>query len=154
MPRCYQLIGVPGSGKSTWVANQNWTGACVIVSTDAHVEAYAAEQGKTYNEVFRDYMKTATALMTEDVHRAREAGQDVIWDQTSMSVKSRRNKFRMLPNYEHIAVVFRTPDREEHARRLANRPGKLIPESVIASMIANYEEPSEEEGFSEIWFAA
>ena len=99
MPRCYQLIGVPGSGKSTWVSNQDWARDCVIVSTDAHVEAYATEQGKTYNEVFREYMPTAAALMAEQVHQAREAGLDVIWDQTSMNVKSRRRKFRMLPDY-------------------------------------------------------
>lgn len=153
MPRCYQLIGVPGSGKSTWVSNQDWARDCVIVGTDAHVEAYAAEQGKTYNEVFREYMPTAAALMAEQVHQAREAGLDVIWDQTSMNVKSRRRKFRMLPDYEHVAVVFAVPEAQEHRRRLDSRPGKSIPDSVVSSMIASYEAPTEEEGFAEIWFA-
>jgi hypothetical protein len=31
--------------------------------------------------------------------------------------------------------------------------GKEIPEHVIASMIASWEEPTLEEGFKEIWFA-
>ena len=38
MPKCYQLIGIPGSGKSTWISNQDWAEDCVVVSTDTHVE--------------------------------------------------------------------------------------------------------------------
>ena len=153
MPKCYQLIGVPGAGKSTWVKNQEWANSCVVVSTDEFVEDYAKEVGSTYNEVFDDYMPTAVNLMAEKVVRAREAGKDIIWDQTSMSVKSRKRKFNMLRNYEHIAVVFATPEKEELDRRLASRPGKNIPDHVIRSMIDNYDAPTEEEGFKEIWFA-
>ena len=56
MPKCYQMIGVPGSGKSTWIRNQIWALGLTVISTDAFVEAYAATQGKTYNQVFQDYM--------------------------------------------------------------------------------------------------
>ena len=34
MSKCYQLVGVPGSGKSTWIAAQEWAKDCVVVSTD------------------------------------------------------------------------------------------------------------------------
>ena len=76
----------------------------------------------------------------------------IIWDQTSTTVKSRARKFNMLPDYEHVAVVFKTPEHKELMRRLMSRPGKEIPEHVIASMIASWEDPTEEEGFSEIWY--
>jgi predicted kinase len=89
--------------------------------------------------------------MAKEVVAARELGRDIIWDQTSTSVKSRRRKFSMLPDYEHIAVVFKTPEHTELMRRLMNRPGKEIPDHVIASMIASWDEPTEEEGFKEIW---
>jgi len=153
MPKCYQLVGVPGSGKSTWVSNQEWARDCVVVSTDDFVEEYAKEQGKTYSEVFTDYMPTAVKLMADKVVQAREAGKDIIWDQTSTTVKSRVRKFNMLPDYEHIAVLFRTPEHKELIRRLWSRPGKEIPEHVIASMIASWEEPTTEEGFTSIWYA-
>ena len=58
----------------------------------------------------------------------------------------------MLPNYEHIAVVFRCPDADELMRRLDSRPGKVIPLDVIEGMVKNFEVPSEEEGFKEIWY--
>ena len=153
-PKCYQLIGVPGAGKSTWIKDQIWALGLTVVSTDAFVEDYARAQGKTYSEVFTDYMPTAVDLMAEQVVRARELGHTVIWDQTSTTISSRAKKFRMLPDYEHIAVVFRTPEHTELMRRLASRwdAGKIIPEHVIASMIASWEEPTEEEGFMEIWY--
>ena len=151
IPKCYQLVGVAASGKSTWIKDQIWALGLTIVSTDAFVEDYARAQGKTYSEVFTEYMPTAVGLMAEQVIFTREHGHTVIWDQTSTTVKSRARKFHMLPDYEHIAVVFKTPDHTELMRRLMSRPGKEIPDHVIASMIASWEMPTEEEGFTEIW---
>jgi hypothetical protein len=152
MPKCYQLVGVPASGKSTWITNQEWASECAYISTDKHVDAYAELHAKTYSEVFKDYMPSAVKLMADDVIEARETGKDIIWDQTSTTVLSRTRKFNMLLDYEHIAVVFRTPPRDELDVRLSGRPGKHIPTNVIDSMIENWEEPTEEEGFKEIWY--
>ena len=152
MPKCYQLIGVPASGKSTWVKNQDWADECAYISTDHHVERQAELEGKTYSEVFVDFMPFAVKLMADDVVKAREAGKDIIWDQTSTTIKSRARKFNMLRDYEHIAVVFKTPEHTELFRRLGSRPGKDIPDHVIASMIAGWDEPTEDEGFTEIWY--
>lgn len=153
MPTAYILVGVPASGKSSWVRAQKWANECAYISTDFHVEQYAKEQGKTYSEVFDEYMTTAIELMIADVHHAMEHGKDIIWDQTSTTVLSRKRKFRMLEGYKMIAVVFRTPSPEEHQRRLNSRPGKVIPESVLESMIHTFEIPTEEEGFNEVWYA-
>lgn len=152
MNKLYVLVGVPGSGKSTWVKNQKWADQCVVVSTDEFVEDYAKECGQTYSEVFDDYMPTAVKLMADKVVRAREAGKDIIWDQTSTSVATRAKKIRMLPDYYKIAVVFNKPDDEELKRRLASRPGKNVPWAVIDQMWGSWEDPTEEEGFNEIWY--
>ena len=153
MAKCYQLIGVPGSGKSTWIKNQDWAENCIVVSTDEFVEDYAKEVGSTYSEVFDDYMPTAVKLMADKVVRAREQGKDIIWDQTSTTEGARRKKFNMLPDYEHIAVVFATPEPAELVMRLDSRydSGKIIPDQVVQDMINNWEEPTLEEGFNEIW---
>ena len=152
MAKCYQLIGIPGSGKSTWITNQDWTATCAVVSTDKWVEIYAKEVGKTYSQVFTDFMPTAVELMAKEVVAHREMDRDIIWDQTSTTLKSRARKFAMLPDYEHIAVVFKTPEHKELIRRLSSRPGKEIPEHVIASMIASWDEPTLDEGFMEICY--
>ena len=153
MAKCYQLIGVPAAGKSTWIKSQDWAKDLPVVSTDNFVEAYAKEQGKTYNEVFKDYMPIAVRLMANQALVCQANGLDVIWDQTSTTVNSRRKKFNTLPKYEHIAVVFKTPEPDELARRLASRPGKNIPDHVMRSMIDGFQVPTEDEGFSQIWYA-
>ena len=151
MPTCYQLIGVPAAGKSTWLNSQNWIGGMEYVSTDYHVHEYAKLQGKTYREVFEEYMPTAVDLMAQEVVAARTAGRDILWDQTSTTVKSRARKFRMLPDYCHIAVVFSTPEIAVLKERLASRVEQPIPWEVVQGMIDNFEYPTEEEGFKEIW---
>lgn len=152
MPKAYILVGVPGSGKSTWVNNQEWAKNCAYISTDKIVEEYATSQGKTYTEVFEDYMPTAVTLMSSQVQLARQQGRDIIWDQTSTTVVTRKKKFRMLPDYYHIAIVFPIPDKEELTRRLNSRPGKIIPADVVESMIYRFQTPTEDEGFKEIWY--
>jgi predicted kinase len=122
----------------------------VVVSTDDHVERYAQSVGKTYSDVFAQYMPTAIQLMADDVVRARDAGRDIIWDQTSTTVNTRRKKFNMLPNYRHIAVVFETPPLDVLKKRLASRPGKVIPDDVVSMMIRNFTPPTVEEGYTEV----
>lgn len=151
MPKCYQLVGVPGSGKSTWIKDQIWALGLNIVSTDVWVEDYAKRMAKTYSEVFTEYMPIAVKLMADHVVKCRENNHDIIWDQTSTTVASRRRKFRMLPDYEHIAVVFGTPTTDELVSRLAGRAGKDVPWEVVQGMIDNFEMPTEDEGFIEIW---
>ena len=157
-PKCYQLIGVPASGKSTWYKNQDWLGddkkEHKYVSTDQHVEGYAQDQGKTYSEVFAEYMPTAIKQMMVNVNLAAAFQIDIVWDQTSTTIASRARKFNALngSNYEHIAIVFRTPDLDVLKERLASRPGKEIPWEVVQGMLDNWEEPTLEEGFKEIWY--
>jgi predicted kinase len=154
MPTCHQLIGVPGSGKSTWIKNQEWAKDCAIVSTDMWVELEAERVGKTYSEIFDEYMPKAVKLMANHVELARDKGMDIIWDQTSTTIASRRRKFNMLKDYRHIAVVFKTPEPEELARRLASRPGKTIPDHVMRQMIEGFDPVELEEGYSEIWYGS
>lgn len=152
-PRLYVLVGVPGSGKSTWVEKQAWAKDCAYVSTDKWIEGHAEAMGKTYSEVFDEFMPQAVQMMSKDVVEAQAVGKDIVWDQTSTTVMSRKRKFMMLPEYYAIAIVFKTPEKEELEKRLASRPGKNIPKNVMQSMISKFEMPTKEEGFREIWFA-
>lgn len=151
--KLYVLVGVPGSGKSTWIKNQDWAIGIPVVSTDFYIDEYAIQQGKTYNEVFEERMPVAVRLMANQVLVCKANNRDIIWDQTSTSVKARKKKFNMLPDYYKIAVVFKTPEPEELERRLSSRPGKNIPRSVQLSMAEQLEKspPTLEEGFDEIW---
>ena len=151
MTTLYVLVGVPGSGKTTWIGRQmfDWTNT-VIVSTDHHVEQYARSIGKTYSEVFKDYMPTAVDLMARTAVDAFKNNKVVIWDQTSTTAKTRARKLRMTPaHYKKVAVVFKTPNADTHAKML-NRPGKEIPTEIVQDIIDKFEYPTVEEGFDSI----
>jgi predicted kinase len=151
MSTIYMLVGVPSSGKSTWASNQIWAKNCVYLSSDKFIDDYAESVNKTYNEVFDEYVKTATQLLTKKAITTNVAETDAIWDQTNLTVKSRASKLKLFPCYKKIAVVFATPDSHELARRLASRPGKSISDAVMASMTSIFQMPTTEEGFDEIW---
>lgn len=154
MPTLYVLVGVPGSGKSTWISKQpfDWNNT-VIASTDNYVEKVARQQGKTYNDVFKDAMPAAIAHMMRTVKDAVTNNYDIVWDQTSTSVAARKKKIVAVPDtYRKVAVVFQTPNKKEHDRRLNNRPGKVIPNDVLQNMQNTMTIPSKAEGFDEVIF--
>ena len=150
-PTCYMLIGVPGSGKTTWVLKNH--PSLAYASTDKYIEQWAASMGKTYNDMFDSLIKTATSRMLDDVSEFLCDYSDFVWDQTNISKKSRATKIARLvkEDYQIVGVVFEIP--KDLKERLASRPGKNIPTQVMASMIKNFEMPSLDEGFSKIIIA-
>jgi len=153
MPTLYMLIGVPASGKSTWIAQHSvfdWSNT-VVISTDAIIDRRAESQGKTYSEVFSKEIKSATAEMHDKLRVAIKTDRDIIWDQTNVTAKSRASKLAQVPDtYTKVAVFFATPEPAELQRRLASRPGKTIPAHIVQGMASQLEPPTEAEGFDRI----
>jgi predicted kinase len=148
MSKFYMLIGVPAAGKSTWRVQH---AGITVISSDDILDQTAAARGSTYNEVFKENIKFATQLAEERARAAFAAVEDVIWDQTNLTKKSRKSKLALVPeNYTKIAVFFPTPEWDEHKQRLDSRPGKSIPWNVLNGMIRSLEEPTYDEGFDEI----
>lgn len=154
-PVMWMLVGVPGSGKSTWIEetelDEGQGQDTIILSTDDYIEHIASIRGATYNEVFHDIIKDANRKMYEDLDWALAHNNNIIWDQTNTSRKSRKEKLAKIPaHYKKIAVFFPTPLLEELERRLASRPGKVIPKGVMQNMIDCLNQPMLEEGFDEV----
>lgn len=152
MPVAYILVGVPASGKSTWAETQQNLVDCDYISSDIFIEEYAREKGVSYSEAFDEAIKPAISKMLDELEKSVLACRDIIWDQTSTTIASRAKKLNLLRIYCKVAVVFKTPDEEEHRRRLSLREGKTIPEEVLKEMIENFEQPTIEEGFDEILY--
>lgn len=149
MPKCTFLVGVPGSGKSTWF-DKNQVGQ--LISSDEVIESIAAEYEMSYNEVFQDLIKFAEKAMWKNLQYCLEDEEDVVIDRTNLTVKSRKRFMNFLQGYDFEAVVFPTPEKTEWRRRLDSRTGKTIPSHVLESMTKNFEAPTEAEGFSKITF--
>ena len=135
----YTMIGLPGSGKSTFAANHP---ECVVVSTDAiRGELFGDEsEQKNGNLVF----KIAYARLAKAV----EAGQDAIFDATNLHRKYRKTLFQMFPNVDHVAVFVNTPVGECLKRN--NQRARVVPAPAIYRMSHQMEPPVIAEGFSKI----
>lgn len=153
MATLYMLIGVPGSGKTTWL-NQKYDISLgdFIVGSDYIIQEVADQFDISYNEAFPHLIKFAEHMMYKEINNAKMQDANIYWDQTNTSRKTRAEKIAKIPeSYHKVAVYFKTPDDLEE--RLASRIGKTIPEHVVKSMIDKLEEPTHDEGFDEIIYA-
>jgi predicted kinase len=149
------LIGLPGSGKSTFVRNaltaQTIHQGAEILSTDDLIEAWGKEQGMNYSEAFRSCdFSTFEKQMRANFQTAIAEGRDIVVDRTNLTTKSRRSFLASLPAaYRREARVFQVPE-DVLAQRLherAERTGKFIPPHVVSGMRETYQEPVLSEGF-------
>ena len=158
MSKVEVLVGLPGSGKSTFLSfvdNPEFGGDVFVYSTDNYIEAKAKELGLTYNTAFQDNISAATKHMNAVLNVAVSAGIDVYWDQTNMSAKKRLGILSKFPKtYRKTCRCIappRTPEEwAELDRRLASREGKTIPHHIIEAMADSYVEPELDEGFDYI----
>jgi len=152
-PIAYLLVGLPGSGKSTW-AEPYLARQFELVSSDAYIENMAKMAGKTYGDIFQHTITEATKWMNKCFESAAQNYRNLIWDQTNLTMKSRRPKLNKLleAGYDVVAVTFEIPAYELEARRKkrAGETGKDIPPSVLESMGKTYQRPTRLEGFSRV----
>lgn len=140
----YVLIGCPASGKTTHAVDLNET---VVSSDKIREELYGDEsiQGNS-REVFEVFYNKARKIVS--------TGDNVILDATNLTKENRRHIFEALKDYpcRYIAVRHEVP-LESLLRRNKLRD-RQVPESTIKRMYKQYEPPSMDEGFEEIWSGA
>jgi predicted kinase len=156
MPKCTILIGLPASGKSTWLDQNydNFSDCVQFLSTDGVIEDIAGRYDLFYDEVFKDLIGFAEKVMWREAILFAEGNYELYIDRTNLTIKSRAKFINMLKPYGYTfdAIVFETPEKEEWDRRLNSRRGKTIPAEILASMIGGYQAPLLSEGFEKITF--
>jgi tRNA uridine 5-carbamoylmethylation protein Kti12 len=159
------MVGLPAMGKSTLVTFEELLYEKIdlplfVYSTDNILERIANQLGKTYNDVFEKHIKSATAEADIDLAYAIKERQDIIWDQTNLGVGKRRKIInRMKQAGYQVRCDCIVPPEEGHFSdlkdwkyRLANRPGKTIPNEILSKMYKSFVMPTIEEGFDMITF--
>lgn len=140
------LMGPPASGKTT-LRNKLYPvdAGFVHLSTDDLVEEYANSIGKTYTEVWSDYVGKASGVMNSHMRDAIKARRNVVIDRTLMSKKSRSKYIRQFKKAGYtVHLIYMNTDFEELQRRLTIRNqegGKSIPLRVVVDMLNNFEDP-------------
>lgn len=145
------LVGVPLSGKSTWIRN-NHPNTRVISRDELVMEVFGSDD---YNLAFKEVnQKKVDRLLDLRLKEVNTNKENVIVDMTNMVVSRRTKTLRYFSDdYFKEVIVFPVLDTEEYDRRNKERnvnENKWIPPFVISSMLNSYQEPTLEEGFNKI----
>jgi predicted kinase len=143
------LVGVPTSGKSTF-SNQQKYSKYIRISSDDILQEVAKERQQSYNTVFKANIRFAQIAMMKVLRKEIEDGKSIIWDQTNLTRKQRKEKLKHIPAHYKKTAVYFIVDLKTALQRNTQRPGKVIPPEILERMIKEYELPVLEEGFDEI----
>ena len=159
------LVGLPGSGKSTWrkeFCRRN--PSYVVISSDDLLEKWARERGQSYREVWLSSVKETAKYNFADLTKALAEKRDIIIDRTNLVPRGsepdplppaaprirleRQNILDLVPDgYRRIALVFEAPAEVIEARRQKRilDGEKTVPAEVIDIMRASYVPPQKGE---------
>ena len=147
MPTLYVLIGIQGSGKSTWArANAGRLDAVIVASDEIRNELVADGLDPTHlgDRVF--------AILEERLGEHLAAGRNVIADATHARRAWRANEVAVARRFDArtVAIWFDLPLAVCQARN-GRKPGgehwgdRIIPMAVLHDMAENFEPPGLDE---------
>jgi len=143
-PSLIVLVGAPGSGKSTWAAN-NGAGA-VHVSQDELIDAITPHG---FDHAYCDIYRQAENSIAQSGIRA---GHTVIVDRTNRTRPHRERWLRMAreEGCPAIAVVMTTPAHICRRRNSMRAGPRRLTDERMERMLAAMEPVASDEGFLEI----
>jgi predicted kinase len=138
------MVGISGSGKSTFANGLKTSMNAEIVSTDdIRMELTGNAEDQTQNgRVFGVAKKRVNDLLAQ--------GKNAVIDATSLSAKDRKDWVQIgkTNNAEIIAYVVKTDVATAKKRNLGRE--RQVPEWVIDNQFAKFKEPTTAEGFDNI----
>lgn len=142
MPHLFVMIGVPGSGKSTYT-KKHFNKSLVVSTDDIRYEMTGDESCQSKN---KEVFTTAKIRVRDRLNN----GCDCVFDATNITRTSRKEfiEIGLECNASVIAVEFMTPLCTCLERNMSRE--RHVPENVIKNMYGRLEHPSEDEGFSMI----
>lgn len=147
----YLLVGIPGSGKSTWMRNHIGDNDAVISRDSIHFQLLSDEDEyfARENEVFDKFIKAIQITIDADYW-------DIYVDATHLNEKARNKVLDRLDIPDGVAIipVYFDICPEEAIRRNNKRTGRArVPDNVILNMYGSLIPPTmnEKHKYKEIW---
>ena len=144
----YLMMGVPGSGKSTYVKNILKDGD-IYISRDEIRYSLLTEEDDYFakeNEVIKIFIDNIDKSLVNE-----EYCGDVYADATHLSPKSRAQVLNQLKNKDKVSVIYLDIPLNIILERNAQRKGRaLVPENVVRRMYNSIILPTKAEGIEEL----
>ena len=144
----YLMVGVPGSGKSTYVKNILKDGD-IYISRDEIRYSLLTEEDDYFakeNEVIKTFIDNIDKSLVNE-----EYCGDVYADATHLSPKSRAQVLNQLKNKDKVSVIYLDIPLNIILERNAQRKGRaLVPENVVRRMYNSIILPTKAEGIEEL----
>ena len=140
----YITVGLPGSGKSTYVKNFIKDKDIEYLSSDSLRAIYGkSEEDQTVTPLVFGHIKRKVDEFLKD-------GKNVLVDATSVNRKERSDYINTAKKYgaKVVAIVFKM-DRQgliDRNKKRGEQGGRVVPDFVIDKMLNKFEEPSYSEG--------
>ena len=150
--KLYVMIGIPGSGKSTWLEKhkQYFAQTHAVVSRD-QIRFNLVKEDEPYfskeNEVFAQYI--------DQIKKSLEENEETYADATHLNSNSRGKLLRALKGYLNdveVIAIYIKKNVNEAIEQNKNRKGTrgFVPETAIYRMNSQLEKPDLTEGFDKI----
>ncbi|GAA0102560.1 hypothetical protein UT300012_32750 [Paraclostridium bifermentans] len=143
MGELYYLVGLPGSGKSTYAKElENKINAVRLSSDDLRVELYGNINNQDNNTELFQEMNRRTKL-------ALKSGRNVIYDATNINSKKRKGFLSQLPNDINKTCIYFAERKDACVARDLQR-GRSVTKEVIERMYKQLQVPMYHEGWDNI----
>ncbi|TWT05405.1 AAA family ATPase [Planococcus sp. CPCC 101016] len=146
MAHFIMLIGLPGSGKTTYArsllqSDKRW----IHLSSDEIAQRNRLSCNSTNNQNTFEAMYQETAFHLEN-------GNNVIYDATNLASKRRKSLLNRIEKFqpETEALVFLTPYKVLKSRNSLRQDKERVPDSVMERYIRAFQLPRKDEKFNSI----
>ena len=147
MQQFVMMVGLPGSGKDTFIKEDNYFNDFVIVSSDQIRKDKGYKQGEK-KDVFE--------LCRNNIVDSLSFEKDVVFNATNINSKHRINMLNLLHqkfnNVEYNCYVMTTPIKVCKEWNNKREGFDKVPEEVIDMMARQFQIPMIGEGFDHIYF--